>query len=766
MARRGRGTSDAERGLEGSLEATDRVADPSLGRADYERLLGAVDDAAFVFDVVRDGGALSFAFRWNNATHRDLTGITVEEYRGAGPRELFDSSDAEAVAARYRYCVETAEPVAYEETLAHDTGTVQWQTRLTPVVEDGTVTRLLGVATETTGLEGRVQALHDAARRLAAAESPDAIAAVAVEAADALLDGAVPSVWYPTGDGSALEPVATAEAQRGFLEAADGTEPTQGPESPIWRAFESGETIVQDPLDPADHPGEGPPHSAIVAPLGDHGALCCAAPATASVTDRQVEVAELLARHVRLALDRYDHRTALDDHQQFTDDMLDALEDVVYVLDTDGELIGWNAALEDVTGYSADEIDSMHPTEFFPPADAEAAAEAIYETFDTGRNRVELDIQTADGDTVPFEFVANAFETPDGDTVMAGIGRDRSRRVEYERRLALAVEAADAGVWEWVIETDDVIWEASMESLLGLESDSFGGTLDAFADRVHPADRDEFLRLVDDSLRRLEGFEREFRLRHESGEYVWLLLRTQLVTDQDGRPTRMVGVAIDVSERTDRTRQLDVLDRVLRHNLRNDMTLIQGWAGTIRATDGDGDAEAGRIIAKSQELMATVDKEREIVDVIADQPQQTPIDVGAVCDRVLADARQRFPDARIAFEHPGSVAAVATERLGRAVEELVENAIVHNDRDHPDLALSVERDDDSVRIVIADDGPGVPEKETGVLTREHEVEPLYHGTGLGLWLVNWIVKRAGGRIAFAENEPRGSVITIELDAAS
>ena len=92
----------------------------------------------------------------------------------------------------------------------------------------------------------------------------------------------------------------------------------------------------------------------------------------------------------------------------------------------------------------------------------------------------------------------------------------------------------------------------------------------------------------------------------------------------------------------------------------------------------------------------------------------------------------------------------------------MENALVHNDKKSPEVSLVVESHDKMVRIEIVDNGPGIPEREVNVLTREYEIEPLYHGSGLGLWLVNWIVKLSDGTLAFEENESRGSRITIEL----
>jgi len=54
--------------------------------------------------------------------------------------------------------------------------------------------------------------------------------------------------------------------------------------------------------------------------------------------------------------------------------------------------------------------------------------------------------------------------------------------------------------------------------------------------------------------------------------------------------------------------------------------------------------------------------------------------------------------------------------------------------------------------------------ERQVLTGDHEVEPLFHGRGMGLWLVNLIVQYSDGTLAFEENDPQGSVVTIRLPA--
>ena len=70
-----------------------------------------------------------------------------------------------------------------------------------------------------------------------------------------------------------------------------------------------------------------------------------------------------------------------------------------------------------------------------------------------------------------------------------------------------------------------------------------------------------------------------------------------------------------------------------------------------------------------------------------------------------------------------------------------------------------------MEVRVADDGPGIPAAEVNVLERGYET-PLEHGSGLGLWIVNWIVTESGGGISFDENDPRGSVVTLRFEAES
>jgi PAS domain S-box-containing protein len=142
------------------------------------------------------------------------------------------------------------------------------------------------------------------------------------------------------------------------------------------------------------------------------------------VTERKVRERELHEREQRL--DRY---------KEYTDDILDAVDDVFYVVDRDGQFKRWNESLSEVTGYANEEIDGMRVSDFVDGETQEAAADALEEAFETGSINVQMELHTKEGNDIPFEFAASALEDPGGNRVLAGIGRDISERIDRQRTL-------------------------------------------------------------------------------------------------------------------------------------------------------------------------------------------------------------------------------------------------------------------------------------------------------------------------------------------
>jgi signal transduction histidine kinase/CheY-like chemotaxis protein len=232
-----------------------------------------------------------------------------------------------------------------------------------------------------------------------------------------------------------------------------------------------------------------------------------------------------------------------------------------------------------------------------------------------------------------------------------------------------------------------------------------------------------------------------------------------------------LGYAIDSvqarKELVRREQRLQVLNRILRHNLRNDLNVVLGRAENISEEFPPAANEASVIEQKANELIEISEKAREVGKTLdRENRQKKEIDVTECVKRTCEEFRQSFPDAEITTRIPDSLQVYADKTLEAAISEVIENAIEHNDGD-PSVTVTVsntEEDRGWVEITISDDGPGIPESEREVLT-EGEETALHHGSGLGLWLTNWIVGKFGGEVVFDDYHTNGGAVTLRLQRA-
>ncbi len=250
----------------------------------------------------------------------------------------------------------------------------------------------------------------------------------------------------------------------------------------------------------------------------------------------------------------------LNRYREFTDEVLGAIDDVFYVIDDDGDLVRWNERLVEATGYSDAELTEMNALEFYDGPDRESIADAIDEVVETGEARVEASVVTATGERVPYEFSASRLEDPDGNPVIAGIGRDITDRKRYERELEAATERLDsvisnAPVILYALDPDGDFTLSKGHALdaLGLEPGDVVGesAFEVYGDHEG---------IVEDLERALDG--EPVNAIREIGETIFESTYRPVV-DDDGDLTKVIGVSIDVTERKRRQRELREREREL-----------------------------------------------------------------------------------------------------------------------------------------------------------------------------------------------------------
>ena len=129
----------------------------------HRTIFEEMEEAVFLVDV--GAGDERFTYRWNNASHRRRTGLSGDEFTGATPRALLGDEQAAAVVANYQQCVDSQEPINYEKQLDLPAGTRYWQTKLTPITEDGRVTQVVGVSRDITERKRRERRQERTVRR-------------------------------------------------------------------------------------------------------------------------------------------------------------------------------------------------------------------------------------------------------------------------------------------------------------------------------------------------------------------------------------------------------------------------------------------------------------------------------------------------------------------------------------------------------------------------------------------------------------------------
>jgi PAS domain S-box-containing protein len=208
-----------------------------------------------------------------------------------------------------------------------------------------------------------------------------------------------------------------------------------------------------------------------------------------------------------------------------------------------------------------------------------------------------------------------------------------------------------------------------------------------------------------------------------------------------------------------RSALLDVLGRVLRHNLRNDMNVIRGRVQQLATEYDTATDQIAPLIRIIDDLFDLGEKARQFESVERSQGERQPLELRTLLERVVTNARSTYPTATLSIEGPEELSLTAKPSLSTAIQELVENAVEHSG-DDPQVHVTIDSNEEAVQLSIADNGPGLPKHERDVL-REGAETPLLHGSGLGLWLVHWIVSDHDGSLDFDVSE-EGTTVQVRL----
>jgi PAS domain S-box-containing protein len=319
-----------------------------------------------------------------------------------------------------------------------------------------------------------------------------------------------------------------------------------------------------------------------------------------------------------------------------------------------------------------------------------------------------------------------------------------SAKTDYEReleavtdRLELALEATNTGVWEWDLDTDDLIWDETSEQLFGYEVGEFPGTYDGFIDRIHPDDVGDVERKIERAITESDqDYHAEYRLELPYGTVRWIQSRG-IVESENGEPIRMVGIRTNITDRKQREQDLkrtkEELSRfagVVSHDLRNPLNVAQNRLDLV-----DCDSEhLDHIVNAHDQMEQLIDDLLTLANEGETIGELQWVRFPELCESCWQTAGSAAGGIHI--ETNSSIRA-DPDRLQQLLENLFRNAV-----DHGDEEVTVTVGTFPEGVFVADDGPGIPEDQQsdifkdGYTTRDT-------GTGYGLSIVESIVDAHG-----------------------
>jgi PAS domain S-box-containing protein len=258
---------------------------------------------------------------------------------------------------------------------------------------------------------------------------------------------------------------------------------------------------------------------------------------------------------VRDITEKRERQRELEEERRFTQQALDTMEDLFYVIDVDGSLRRWNERVPEVTGYAESELSDMQATELFPEDERETIAEGIETTLTRGRATVEADLLTVDGRRIPYEFTGGRLTDGDGETTgLVGIGRDLSERRQRERRFRALIEESNDIISIIDAEGRFQYQSPSLRHVLGHDPEETVG--DTAWEYIHPEDHETVKKTLEEWIADPDTEESvEYRARDADGSWHWMEANGN---DQLDNPAvgGYVVYSRDITHRKEREREL------------------------------------------------------------------------------------------------------------------------------------------------------------------------------------------------------------------
>ncbi len=502
-----------------------------------------------------------------------------------------------------------------------------------------------------------------------------------------------------------------------------------------------------------------------------------------SISEGEESFVRILAQWIGGTVERQQHQQELERTSEFLRETQNVANVGGWELELQSETLRWSDELYRIHELPLDADPTPEDAiEFYHPEDRDTIRQAFNRLTTEGEPyNLELRIVTAD-DNVRWVRVHGTPRYEDNEIVAVhGTFQDITERKEREQklqelteRLELAVNGANIGIWDWNMTTDRVTYNEQWAEMVDCSLEELEPHVDEWKHRVHPADRGDVENALDDHIAGETAlYEAEHRIRTGGGDWRWVRGIGRIVErDDDGKPVRAVGILLDIDEQKtyeqtleEQRNNLKILNQMVRHDIRNNLHIVVSYAKMLTDNvENEGEEYLQKVIDAGSEAIGITQTAGDVTKtMLRSEADLTPRNLQSVLEAQIDQVRENHEQAIISTEETlPDVELIADEMLESVFRNLLTNAITHNDKELSKVTVSTHVDAEVVRVRIADNGPGIPDAQKEQIFCEGEKGLDSDGTGIGLYLVGTLVDRYDGTVWVEDNEPDGSVFTVEI----
>ena len=358
--------------------------------------------------------------------------------------------------------------------------------------------------------------------------------------------------------------------------------------------------------------------------------------------------------------------------------------------------------------------------------------------------------------------------------------------------LVHAERLSEIGCFDWDIQTNAVQWSDGLYRIYGLSPQGFDATLEAFLERVVPEDREQVQNAVQEALKSCGRFSSVERIMHTSGELRYLESCGEVITDEAGRPARLIGVCRDITDQKNLEGQLRLSQKMeavgqlaagVAHDFNNLLTVIETYSGLIEmnpedrrlvmdSSEGIRDASRRASDLTKQLLMfgrpsSQRAQEVQLNDLVENAKPLLESLLGAAIPLVTTLA-PGLPDITFDKTHFDQI---LINLAVNARDAMLDGGTLTVATSLTELCEGGQRISESasgtyVELRVTDTGDGItPEARERVFEPFFSTKPTNRGTGLGLAVVYSVVKEAGGVINLSSEPGTGTTFRILFPAS-